>query len=139
MQNLQNGQSIAEDRELPPEEMLQKLKSPESLKDKEENQKFIANYKWKKGRVLGSGGQAIVYLMEGSVTSLGGLRKTTKAYCAMKIFNPQQENTITMIKQACEVLTLLKHKNVMQYYDFNVVEKHFMHIYMELMQVIIIH
>lgn len=134
MQNLSNDQPVEfADYQI---EILEKLKSSEALKFQEDNRKFIAAYYWDKGEILGFGAQATVFLIKGYVSSPGRLRETAKTHCALKVFNPLPEKTIALIKRECEVLTLLRHKNVLQYYDFKVADKHSMYIYMELMKVI---
>ncbi|XP_028754153.1 uncharacterized protein LOC114713651 [Neltuma alba] len=81
--------------------------------------------RWKKGKIIGAGGFGTVYL---------AYNRKTEKLCAVKelkdIFKPEN---VASIKKEIEILSKLKHSNIVKYYD-NEIVGHRICLYMEYIQ-----
>ncbi|KAJ0490632.1 putative mitogen-activated protein kinase kinase kinase STE-STE11 family [Helianthus annuus] len=82
--------------------------------------------RWKKGKLIGRGTFGSVYV---------GSDRETGALCAMKevemlLDDPKSMECINQLKQEIDVLSQLKHPNIVQYYGSEIVEDRF-YVYLE--------
>lgn len=114
--------------ELDPE-VIERLKAPETLEAIKKNKNFIQSGNWIKGKMLGSGGEAEVFLV--SDQKLG-------RSCVLRNARVHMESDFVKIKSDCELLMLLKHPCIVDYYDFLIDQKKFrVKLYMEAMKVFV--
>lgn len=106
------------------QEFINVLESPENLQIQKNRKEFVDMCKWIKGEKLHEGGQGEVFRM----ICIGHGHKCARK--EMKIHN------LDLLKTECFILTLIKHPNVLQYYDCIIdYERRLAYIYMELMRV----
>lgn len=129
---------------------ISNFRQDDNLNFQEEGKQFIINHQWTKQKKLGSGGQAVVHLMEGTKkTTKKGLfgwpfkrnqnretNITTKVVCARKkTYQTMNPSLLEGFIVEREFLTLVDHPNIVRYYHYELEKTDSIRIYMELMNV----
>ncbi|XP_024976562.1 mitogen-activated protein kinase kinase kinase 5 [Cynara cardunculus var. scolymus] len=122
-----NAQAIAHPLPLPPGATMPPPSSPPQVNSRPDSRPTTPRLsQWQKGKLLGCGTFGSVYV---------GSNRETGALCAMKEVqllpdDPKAAECIKQLEQEIDVLSQLKHPNIVQYYGSEIVDDRF-YIYLE--------